>query len=154
VVPGIGPVPVAPGMTAEEKKNLEIANVEFKDILQYGHIELAEKVMAPGYIQHNPNVPSGRDGFVSFFKDRAKPEPIKAEWKNKPELIIVSGNMVLYMFDRYSTDPVDPSKVYKWNWFDMVRVDNGMIQEHWDMATKNNPPASVPKPAGVNYYSK
>jgi predicted SnoaL-like aldol condensation-catalyzing enzyme len=153
VVPGIGPVPVSPKMSAEEQKNLDIANTEFKDILQYGHVELASKVMAPGYIQHNPNVPGGRDGFVAFFKDRAMPEPIKAEWKNKPELVIVSGNLVLYVMERYSTDPVDPSKVYKWNWFDMVRVDDGMIQEHWDMAMKTPPPASVPKPAGVKFYS-
>jgi predicted SnoaL-like aldol condensation-catalyzing enzyme len=43
----------------QEQKNIEIANVEFKDVLQYGHTELAEKVMAPTYIQHNPNVPTG-----------------------------------------------------------------------------------------------
>jgi predicted SnoaL-like aldol condensation-catalyzing enzyme len=43
----------------QEQKNIEIANVEFKDVLQYGHTELAEKVMAPTYIQQNPNVPTG-----------------------------------------------------------------------------------------------
>jgi predicted SnoaL-like aldol condensation-catalyzing enzyme len=156
VVPGIGPKPVKPANTAEEKKNEDIANIEFKDILQYGHVELAEKVMAPGYIQHNPNVPGGRDGFVQFFSRVAKPEPIKAEWKNEPEVIITSGNLVFYMMKRFSADPADPSKVYKWNWFDMVRVDNGMIQEHWDMATKpgSQPaaPMSVPMPAGFKEY--
>ena len=50
--------------SAQEKKNIEIATVEFKDILQYGHTEFAEKVMAPTYIQHNPNVPTGRAAFV------------------------------------------------------------------------------------------
>ena len=53
-------------------------------------------------------------------------------------------------------DPADPSKIYKWNWFDMVRVDNGMIQEHWDMATKpgSQPaaPMSVRMPAGFKEY--
>ena len=63
----------------QEQKNIEIATVEFKDILQYGHVELAEKVMAPGYIQHNPNVPTGRAAFVDFFSKIRKPEPIKAE---------------------------------------------------------------------------
>jgi predicted SnoaL-like aldol condensation-catalyzing enzyme len=108
--------------------------------------------MAPGYIQHNPNVPTGRAAFVDFFSKIRKPEPIKAEWKDEPELVLTSGNLVLHMFRRFSNDPADPSKVYKWNWFDMVRVDNGLVQEHWDMAMKTPPPMSVPRPTGFREY--
>lgn len=125
--------------SAQEKKNLEIATVEFKDILQYGHTELAEKVMAPTYIQHNPNVPTGRAAFVEFFSRIRKPEPIQAEWKNKPTLMFASGSYVFLIVKRAEKDPDDPSKTYPAYWFDMVRVDNGMIQEHWDSATKNPP---------------
>jgi predicted SnoaL-like aldol condensation-catalyzing enzyme len=128
-------------LSPQEQKNLEIANIEFKDILQYGHVELAEKVMAPGYIQHNPNVPTGRAAFVEFFSKIRKPEPIKPEWKNKPTLTIVSGPYVFYMFKRMEKDPDDPAKTYPAYWFDMVRVDNGLIQEHWDAAVKNPPAA-------------
>jgi predicted SnoaL-like aldol condensation-catalyzing enzyme len=152
VIPGIGPKPVKPKNTPAEQKNEDIANGEFHDILQYGHVELAPKFMAPGYIQHNPNVPGGRDGFVEFFSKVRKPEPLSAAWKDEPELILTSGNLVFYMMKRYSTDPVDPTKVYKWNWFDMVRVDDGLVQEHWDMAMKTPPPMSVPKPAGMVEY--
>ncbi len=130
---------VAFDLSAQEKKNLEIAVVEFKDILQYGHVELAEKVMAPTYIQHNPNVPTGRAAFVEFFSRTRKPEPIKAEWKDKPELTIVSGSYVFMMFKRENKDPDDPAKTYPAYWFDMVRVDGGLIQEHWDAAVKNPP---------------
>jgi len=126
-------------LSAQEKKNLEIATVEFKDILQYGHVELAEKVMAPTYIQHNPNVPTGRAAFVEFFSRTRKPEPIKAEWKDKPEITIVSGSYVFMMFKRENKDPDDPAKTYAAYWFDMVRVDGGLIQEHWDAAVKNPP---------------
>jgi predicted SnoaL-like aldol condensation-catalyzing enzyme len=152
VIPGIGPRPVKPRNTPEEQRNEDIANIEFKDILQYGHVELAEKLMAPGYIQHNPNVPTGRAAFVAFFGKIMKPEPIRPAWKDEPELILTSGNMVLYMFRRFSADPSNPSQVYKWNWFDMVRVDGGLVREHWDMATKTQPPASVPMPAGFREY--
>jgi len=127
-------------LSAQERKNLEIATVEFKDILQYGHVELAEKAMAAGYIQHNPNVPTGRAAFVDFFSRIRKPEPIKAEWKDKPALTIVSGSYVFMMFKRTLMDPDDPSKPYPAYWFDMVRVDNGLVQEHWDAAVKNAPP--------------
>jgi predicted SnoaL-like aldol condensation-catalyzing enzyme len=125
----------------QERKNLEIATVEFKDILQYGHTELAEQVMAPGYIQHNPNVPTGRAAFVEFFSKIRKPEPIKPDWKNKPTLIVVSGSYVFFMSKRAEKDPDDPNQTYPAYWFDLVRVDNGLIQEHWDAAVKN-PPAS------------
>jgi predicted SnoaL-like aldol condensation-catalyzing enzyme len=151
VIPGIGPRPAKPRNTSDEQKNEDIATVEMKDILQYGHAELAQKVIAPGYIQHNPNVPTGRDGFLGFFKGR-QVEPIQVEWKNEPELILTSGNIVLYVMRRFSPDPMDPSKVYKWNWFDMLRVDNGLIQEHWDMATKTPPPMQVARPAGFSEY--
>ena len=126
--------------SAQEKKNLEIATVEFKDILQYGHVELAEKVMAPTYIQHNPNVPTGRAAFVDFFSKIRKPEPIQAGWKNKPTLMFASGPYVFLIVKRQEKDPNDESKTYPAYWFDMVRVENGMIQEHWDAATKNAPP--------------
>jgi predicted SnoaL-like aldol condensation-catalyzing enzyme len=127
--------------TPEEQKNIAIANVEFKDILQYGHVELADKVMAPGYIQHNPNVPTGRAAFVAFFSKVRKPEPIKAEWKDKPALVIASGPYVFYMFKRMLDDPDNPSNKYPGFWFDMVRIENGLIAEHWDSAVKNPPAA-------------
>ena len=152
VVPGIGPRPVKPRNTPAEQANEDLANIEYKDILQYGHVELAEKVMAPGYIQHNPNVPTGRAGFVEFFSKIRQPEPIRPEWKDEPELVITSGNMVLHMFKRFSADPSTPGAVYKWNWFDLVRVDGGLVREHWDMAMKTPPPASVPMPVGFREY--
>src|SRR5882672_7693631 len=107
-------------LSPQEKKNQDTAIVEMKNILQYGHLELADKVMAPGYIQHNPNVPQGRDGFKAFMSrnPNRKVEPIKEEWKNKPAVILTSGDLVFMMFDREAKDPADPSKTYKYNGFD------------------------------------
>lgn len=150
---GKGPRPVAPPNTPEEQAAEDIANREFKDILQYQHLELAPEVMAEGYIQHNPNVPTGRDGFVEFFSQFAQPEPIMDAWKDEPELILTSGDLVFYMMRRFSDDPANPGTAYKWNWFDMVRVGDGLVQEHWDMATKTPPPASVPRPADFVEYT-
>ena len=126
-------------VSSQEQKNLETTNVEFKDVLQYGHVELAEKVMATTYIKHNTNVPTGRQAFVDFFSRIIKPEPIKPEWKNKPTLIIASGSYVFYMFKQALKDPDDANKTYPAYWFDLLRVDNGMVQEHWDSAMKNPP---------------
>jgi predicted SnoaL-like aldol condensation-catalyzing enzyme len=132
-------------LSPEEKRNQDIATVLMKDVLQYGHLELADKVMAPGYIQHNPNVPTGRDGFKNFFAQFAKPEPIKPEWKQPPELILTSGDLVFFLTENEAPDPADPSKKYKYHWFDMLRVKDGMIVEHWDAAKKNPPPPASEK---------
>lgn len=153
---GIGPKPVNPRNTPDEQRNEDIAKAMFKDVLQYGHLELADKLMAEGYIQHNPNVPTGRAGFVNFFKQFARPEPIQAAWKDEPELTITSGDITLFMFGRYSAVPGRPNEVYRWDWFDVVRTDGGLVQEHWDMATKPGSmpaaPPSVPRPADFREY--
>ncbi len=128
----------------QERKNIEIANVEMRDILQYGHLELAQKVMAPSYIQHNPNVPTGRAAFVDFFGRFAKPQPLTGEWKNKPTLIIANGPYVFYLVKQLRKDPDHPNTVYPAYWFDLLRVEGGMVQEHWDAAQKN-PPRRAPR---------
>jgi len=84
-------------------------------------------------------VPTGRAAFVEFFSKIRKPEPIKPEWKNKPTLMFASGSYVFLIVKRMEKDPDDPNQTYPAYWFDMVRVDNGMIQEHWDAAMKNPP---------------
>ena len=91
-------------------------------------------------------------GSSTFFSQFAQPEPIMDEWKDEPELTLVSDDLVLYMFKRFSVDPADPSRVYKWNWFDLFRIEDGLVQEHWDMATKAPTPDAVPLPAGFVEY--
>lgn len=123
-------------LSANEKKTLTLATEELKDMLQYGHLELADKTMDPGYIQHNPRVPQGRDGFKQFMSrvPGRTPEVIKPEWKNPPVLTLINGPYSVMMWDRKSKDPADSSKEYVWNHFDVVRVENGLIKEHWDEA--------------------
>ena len=123
-------------LSADERHNLELATIELKDMLQYGHLELSAKVMDPGYIQHNPNVPQGRDGFMQYMSRTPgrTPKEIKAEWVSEPSLTLVSGPYVVMMWDRTEKDPNDPSKEYVWNHFDVMRVENGLIKEHWDEA--------------------
>jgi predicted SnoaL-like aldol condensation-catalyzing enzyme len=53
--------------------------------------------------------------------------------------VIASGPYVFYMFKRMERDLDDANKTYPAYWFDVLRVENGMIQEHWDSAMKNPP---------------
>lgn len=135
-------------LSKQEEQTKELATEELKDMLQYGHLELADKTMDPGYIQHNPNVPQGRDGFKEFMAKipGRRPEdakPIRAEWPNPPALFLLDGPYAVMMWDRKAKDPDDPSRMYTWNHYDVVRVENGKIKEHWDEARIN-----PPQPAG------
>jgi len=145
VITGVSPKPPMQWntgkLTAEEQKTLALATEELKDMLQYGHLELADRTMDPGYIQHNPNVPQGRDGFKQFMSRRpgSAPREIKTEWLNAPVLTLIDGPYAFMMWERTAKDPDDLNRDYKWNHFDVVRTGNGLINEHWDEARINAP---------------
>jgi predicted SnoaL-like aldol condensation-catalyzing enzyme len=128
-------------LTPEEQQTLKLGMVEFRDILQYGHTELALQAMAPTYMQHNPNVPGGRDGFVKNFSSRPK-KPLEDKWVTPPTLELISGDFYLKFDQRLEPDPTDKERKSVFYRFDMVRVDDGLIQEHWDVAYPNG----IPRP--------
>lgn len=108
----------------------------WREVFEGGHMELADKYMAEGYIQHNPNVPTGRAAFIEFFSKRVKPQPIEARVKAPLVAIAADGDLVILSFVREGVDPKDASKKYTTTWFDMFRIESGKIAEHWDAAPK------------------
>jgi predicted SnoaL-like aldol condensation-catalyzing enzyme len=108
----------------------------WREVFEAGHMELASKYMAESYIQHNPNVPTGRAAFVAFFSKFSKPKPIEANVKAPLVAIVAEGDLVVLSFVSEKKDPKDATKKYATTWFDMFRVENGKIAEHWDPDTK------------------
>jgi predicted SnoaL-like aldol condensation-catalyzing enzyme len=108
----------------------------WREVFEGGHLELADKYLAESYIQHNPNVPTGRAGFVAFFAKFAKPEPIADAVKAPLVSIVAERDLVILSFAQEHADPADATKKYTTTWFDMFRVADGKIVEHWDAATK------------------
>ena len=108
----------------------------WREVFEGGHMELAPKYMAESYIQHNPNVPTGRAAFIELFSKAVKPQAIEPRIKGPLVAMLADGDLVVLVFAREIADPADPSKKYSTTWFDMFRIDNGSIAEHWDPATK------------------
>jgi predicted SnoaL-like aldol condensation-catalyzing enzyme len=108
----------------------------WREVFEGGHLEFADKYMAEGYIQHNPNVPTGRAAFVSFFGRIAKPKPVEARIVAPLVAILGEGDMVVLAFARENPDPKNPGQKYTTTWFDMFRLEGGKIAEHWDPAVK------------------
>ncbi|HEV8691682.1 MAG TPA: nuclear transport factor 2 family protein [Ideonella sp.] len=116
----------------------------WREVFEAGHLELAEKYMAEGYVQHNPNVPTGRAAFVEFFGRFKKPGAIQAQVAAPLVSITAEGNLVVLGFVRELPDPKEPGRKYTTTWFDMFRIEGGKIAEHWDAAEKQAPrPASA-----------
>lgn len=108
----------------------------WREVFEGGHLDLAPKYLAESYIQHNPNVATGRKAFVDFFSTFKKPKPIAAQIESPLVSIVAEGDMVILTFVKEHTDPKDPTKKYTTSWFDQFRIENGKIAEHWDPAIR------------------
>lgn len=107
----------------------------FREVLASEHVELAHKYLAENYIQHNPEVPTGLAGFVKFFGAIAEPQPIEPKLRMPLVSIVAEGDMVVVSFVGKHKDPMDAKKTYTTTWFDMFRIENNKIAEHWDPNT-------------------
>lgn len=108
----------------------------WREVFEGGHMELAEKYMTESYIQHNPNVPTGRAAFMDIFSRFAKAKPIENRIQAPLVGIVAEGDLVILSFVQENSDPKDNTKKYTTTWFDMFRIEDSKIAEHWDPATK------------------
>lgn len=108
----------------------------WREVFEGGHLELAEKYLAESYIQHNPNVPTGRAAFVEFFSRIVAARPIEARVRAPLVAILADGDLVSLSFVREYEDAKSPGAKYTATWFDQFRIENGLIVEHWDPATR------------------
>jgi len=81
--------------------------------------------VAPGYIQHNPLAADGRDAAIAAL------EPFFASQPNmrcEIQRILVDGNLAAVHY-RLRMNPADRGAAV----VDILRLENGMIVEHWDV---------------------
>jgi predicted SnoaL-like aldol condensation-catalyzing enzyme len=132
-------------LSKEEEQTLKLATAEFKDMLQSAHLEMAQTLLDPDYLQHNANFPQGRDGLVKVMASRPgrRPEdakPLQPEWRNPPILTLINGPYSMMIWPRPNEkDPDDPAKTYNFYHYDLVRVEKGVVKEHWDEFVMNPP---------------
>ena len=123
----------------------------WRAIIQGAHTELAPKYFTPDYIQHNPNVATGRDAMVQYMKSTRPVRPIDPTITFPVIAIMAEGDKVLVASVTYNADPENPGKKYAGTHFDLFRIENGKIAEHWDSVPKDKAmlhlnPNTVSKP--------
>jgi len=108
----------------------------FRVVLRAQQLDQAGDFMAGDYIQHNPNADTGLEGFLAYFREFGEgPQPVQPVL---PNLVAIQaeGEYVTLSFVREYEEPGLPDETYTTTWFDMFRVVDGKIVEHWDPAMK------------------
>src|SRR6476469_5926032 len=91
----------------------------WREVFEAGHLDLADRYLAEDYIQHNPNVPTGRAAFVAFFSRFVKPQAIQPRITGPLVNIVAERDTVVLSFVSEKPDPHDPSVKIASTWFDM-----------------------------------
>jgi len=94
----------------------------FETLFNRKDLIAAEKFWSSNYIQHSAHIPPGRDGLFALVKS-APPE-----MKYENSLIMADGD-ILMLHGRFS----GLGQPANWIVVDIVRVENGLLAEHWDV---------------------
>ena len=91
--------------------------------------DMLRALLAPHYVNHNPNVPSGADATIKFLEGVAASLP--EAHLNLEDTIIEGSKIAARMTLSSKTD----GTLNKGTVIDIWRVENGRLAEHWDTAS-------------------
>jgi predicted SnoaL-like aldol condensation-catalyzing enzyme len=106
----------------------------WREVFEARHVERNQRYMADDFVEHNPNVSSGREGVEAFIATFGGPQPIQARVERELIDITAERDIVTLMFVAEYEHPAQPGETYRTTWYDTFRVRDGKIVEHWDPA--------------------
>ena len=114
----------------------EVATQEMAALFVTFDAEAAKRVMTEDLIQHNPTIPTGRDVLIGFIP-ALKESGIKATTHR----LIAEGDLVVAHNTYENAQLFGGDRLVA---FDVFRVEDGKVAEHWDNLT----PVAPPNPSG------
>lgn len=105
--------------------NKELIEAMYKEFFNDHDVSAALKYVKEDYIQHNPGVGQGRQALMDGFEQKFISEPT---FHLEIQKIISEGDMVAVYIKN-----VDPQGRTKCRLFDMYRIEDGKLAEHWDV---------------------
>jgi len=110
----------------------------YRIVLQAGLADRAHEFIAEDYVQHNPNAGQGLQGIVDYVKKTRPERPIEDKLELPLINMLAERNMVQMAFVRPEQDA--EGNTYYSTWFDLYRIEDGKIAEHWDPMLKSDQP--------------
>ena len=142
----VGPAPGLAETPAQMDANKKVVLEFYRNVWEPQRLDAMKDYYDPDIIEHNPNVKSGISGFAETMGRRWVPKPIEARLKAPPAMVLADGDTVTLVFRRPRPDPADPARTYDTYWFDLFRLKNGKVVEHWDAATRPAASPGAPRP--------
>ncbi len=105
-----------------QQRNKELVLKAFDTLFNKRDYATAETFWSPQYVQHSAHIEQGREGLFNLVKS------IPATLKHEPGLIVAEGDFVIVR-GRFS----GMGLLVNWIAADIVRVENGVLVEHWDV---------------------
>lgn len=110
-------------------RNKAVVRSFYTTVLIGRDIDAAPRFLRPDYIQHNAQVPTGLKGFMDAFRERFA-QKLPPDYKRELLNVIGENDMVV-IYVRQTWTGRD-GQHHQALGFDMFRVQDGMIAEHWD----------------------
>ena len=123
-------------MTVAENK--QIVRELYEALFQKHALELVDRFIHDDYIQHNPDLPQGKSGFIEFHK---------VFWAAIPDFFVTINQIVgegdlVYVYNTITGTHTGPGFLglpptgneIKYDVVDMFRLRDGKLVEHWDVA--------------------
>ena len=113
------------------ERNKKVVRDFYTTVLIGRNVGAAPRFLRPDYTQGNPgnNVPTGLKGFMDTFRERFS-QKLPSDYKREL-LNVVGDNDMVVVYVRQTWTGKD-GKHHQALGFDMFRVKDGMITEHWD----------------------
>ena len=117
--------------------NKQLVYDRYRIVLQAGLADRAGEFIASDYIQHNPNAGQGLKGVQDYIRATRPERPITDKLELPLIQLIAEGDYVTTAFVRPEKDA--NGETYYSTWFDLYRIADGKIAEHWDPMLKSDP---------------
>lgn len=91
-------------------------------------LDFTQYISAETYLQHNTAFADGLDGLFAAFGALAEANQVLRY--NSIELVVAQGNFVMTASDGLGGDASNPTPTA---YFDLFRLEDGLIVEHWDV---------------------
>lgn len=108
------------------------------DVFVHRDMSRLDEYLRDDYIQHNPDCPQGKAGFIQFFDVIFQAMP---DFHYSIKKVVADGDIVMAWCTTMGTHTggeflgrAPSGKAVKFDVVDIFRLEDGLIAEHWDVA--------------------